>query len=347
MRPSNFDFDLPPERIAQHALRRGASRLMLVPRQTGRFRHAVFKDICQWFRPGDCLVLNNTKVIPARLFALKKSSGIQIEIFLHREIAPGIWEALARPCRRLKPGMVLYLGEDGMTIAAIPGKGIVHVRFASAAKARLLIRRYGITPLPPYIKRTDKVPGGKTENEDRKRYQTVYARQDGSVAAPTAGLHFTQSILKRLQQKGVCVAEVTLHVGWGTFASLPDEDVSGRRLHTEQYTIDEKNARMINQSKRLGGRIIACGTTAARALESAAVQNGAVSSGNAMTDIFIYPGYQWKIVAGLLTNFHLPMSSLFILVCALADTHAIKQAYAEAVRENYRFYSYGDAMLIV
>jgi S-adenosylmethionine:tRNA ribosyltransferase-isomerase len=337
-----FDFHLPPESIAQQAVRRGQSRLLVLPRASGSLQHTRFNQLVDFLQPGDCLVVNDTKVLPARLWAIKEETGARIEILLHRETDPGTWEGLARPCRRLKPGMSLRIGDNFFQVLTILNKGRVLIQFASAATGKRIIREHGTTPLPPYIQRDP----GSDSPEDRQRYQTIFARQEGSVAAPTAGLHFSQSGLKGLQQRGITLAKVTLHVGWGTFAPLPEGDLTGLRLHPERYCIPEETAQAIVACRRAHGRVVACGTTVARTLESAA-QGNKVQVRSGETDLFIQPGYHWQVVDGLLTNFHLPCSSLLMLVCALAGKEKVLAAYREAVEQHYRFYSYGDAMLII
>jgi len=344
MKLEDFNFNLPPERIAQQAVRRGDSRLMVLPKKSGAVVHTSFRDLSTWLAKGDCLVVNDSKVIPARLYALKVETGVQIELLLHRETEPGIWESLARPYRRLKPGMQLKIGEDTVTVDSLLGQGRVQVRFKSAAEGKKIIRKYGITPLPPYIRRDFRRPD-KREKLDRKRYQTIFASAEGSVAAPTAGLHFSPTVLKQLEQKGVKIVPITLHVGWGTFAPLSEDSWRQKVLHSEYFCVSESTAKTINACRRKGGRIIACGTTVARTLESASEEDGWIRAGSGQTDLFIYPDYYWKQVDGLLTNFHLPKSSLFILVCAFAGVARVQEAYHEAVRQHYRFYSYGDAML--
>jgi len=344
LRCSDFDFHLPPERIAQTAVRRGASRLLVLPRRQGPPVHSHFRDIADFLRPNDCLVVNNTRVIPARLWARKTDTQARIEILLHRELEPGDWEALARPCKRLKPGTQLRISGNLLTVVTILNQGRVRIRFSDPEAGWRVIREHGTTPLPPYIARDPE----ENRAEDQRRYQTIFARADGSVAAPTAGLHFSDSVMRRLRVKGVRLAEVTLHVGWGTFSPLPeDADLEGQRLHPERFSIPAPAAEAVEACRKAGGRVIACGTTAARALESAATAARRVRPGDNETDLFIQPGYAWKAVDGLVTNFHLPRSSLLILVCSLAGKERVLAAYQEAVDAGYRFYSYGDAMLIL
>lgn len=343
MLASDFDFPLPQDLIAQQPRRRGFSRLLVLPRNGGAIAHARIRNLPSLLRPGDCLVVNDSKVLPARLHALKLETGARIEVMLHREIAGGVWEALARPCRRLKPGTRLRVGTSELELIGLDEGGRVRVRFSPPQAAFTLMRKWGEPPLPPYIDRS-----GVTDwRRDRARYQTVFAASEGSVAAPTAGLHFSPGGLRALGRRGIVVAKITLHVGWGTFAPLPEGDVSGHVLHDERFRISADAADAMLRCRRQGGRILACGTTVARALESAALPDGRVEAAEGGTRLFIRPGYAWKTVDGLLTNFHLPRSSLLMLVCAFAGRERVLRAYAEAVREKYHFYSYGDAMLLL
>ncbi|MEW6515813.1 MAG: tRNA preQ1(34) S-adenosylmethionine ribosyltransferase-isomerase QueA [candidate division FCPU426 bacterium] len=341
-----FDFDLPASRIAQQAKRRGFSRLMVLP--PGKDAppvHAVFRQLPGWLAPGDCMVVNDSRVLPARLWAVKKDTGGSVELLLHREVKPAMWEALSRPYRRLKPGTELILGATVATVQELLGEGKITLSFGSPALARAAIRQVGVVPLPPYIRRSFRSPNAE-ERKDRRRYQTIFARTEGSVAAPTAGLHFSKPLVTELRRQGVRVAPVTLHVGWGTFAPLSEQSWQARRLHPETYAISAETAGEIAECRRRKGRVIACGTTVARTLESAAGKRGLVKAGEGRTELFIQPGHRWQVVDGLLTNFHLPRSSLLVLVCALAGPERVMAAYAEAVRREYRFYSYGDAMLV-
>ncbi len=345
MHIADFDYHLPPERIAQKAVPRGTSRLMVLPLNRKNIFHTSFRKFPDWLSPGDCLVINNSRVIPARLEARKHLTGGKVELLLHRESAPGIWEALAKPCRRLAGGTKLVMGKHFISVVSILKQGRVILRFPSVPAARSLIKRYGTTPLPPYIRRSDQA-GGEYPS-DRRRYQTIFAGQDGSVAAPTAGLHFAPCSLAALKKRGVHLSAITLHVGWGTFAPLAEENLASGELHPESYEIPEASARLINQCRQSGGRIIACGTTVARTLESAALSGGRIRAGKGETTLFVRPGYSWKIVSGLLTNFHLPRSSLLMLVSALGGRERILLAYRLAVQNKYRFFSYGDAMLLI
>ncbi|MBN1596137.1 tRNA preQ1(34) S-adenosylmethionine ribosyltransferase-isomerase QueA [candidate division FCPU426 bacterium] len=346
MKMDDFDFHLPPGYIAQTALPRGASRLMVWQGEKDPVQHDCFRNIEQWLQPKDCLVVNNSRVIPARLFGYKKHTHARIELLLHREIEPGRWEALARPAKRLQPGVMLIIGGEEILVEKVGERGGIMMRFASAKAGWRIIWRFGITPLPPYIHRNFRQPTPQ-ESIDRRRYQTVFASHDGSVAAPTAGLHFSRILLQRLKKKGIRVVPVTLHVGWGTFAPVTPEAWSNHKLHAERYVIPAGTVKAVQECRRKGGRVIACGTTTARALEAASHPREGLTAGPGVTELFIRPGYCWKQVDGLLTNFHLPRSSLFMLVCAFAGTANIKHAYHEAVKHGYRFYSYGDAMLCV
>ncbi|MCK5219019.1 tRNA preQ1(34) S-adenosylmethionine ribosyltransferase-isomerase QueA [bacterium] len=345
MHIEEFDYHLPRERIAQKTVRRGNSRLMVLPLNQEETFHARFWDLPDWLSKGDCLVINDSQVIPARLRVRKQLTGAKVELLLHRELSPGIWEALAKPCRRLAEGTGLVVGDHVISVVSLLKQGRVILRFPSVQTARRLINRYGITPLPPYIRRDDQA-GGEYPS-DRRRYQTIFARQKGSVAAPTAGLHFAPSSLTALKERGVHLSAITLHVGWGTFAPLAEANLASGELHPEGYEITETSARTIDQCRQSGGRIIACGTTVARTLESAVLSGGRIRAGKGETTLFIRPGYSWKIVSGLLTNFHLPQSSLLMLVSALGGRKRILESYRQAIQEKYRFYSYGDAMLLV
>lgn len=344
MKAADFSYHLPPELIAQQPRRRGSSRLLLLPREHGDIRHLNVRDLPDLLAPGDCLVVNDSRVLPARLRAVKQPSGARIELLLHRELAPGVWEALARPCRRLAAGCRLDVGGHLLTVLGLDGHGRIRIGFPPRVPALQLMRRYGEPPLPPYIRRLPGQDGGK----DRRRYQTIFAAAPGSVAAPTAGLHFSPALVRALRRRGVGITSVTLHVGWGTFAPLPDGDLPDDfSLHPEYFHISEDAARRLRQVRDRGGRLIACGTTVARALESAADSSGRVSAGGRETRLCIRPGYVWKAVDGLLTNFHLPGSSLLLLVAAFGRKERVLAAYAEAVRQHYHFYSYGDAMFLL
>ena len=319
---------------------------MVLDRKKGSIEHRHFYDILEYLGPGDCLVMNDSRVIPARLFGVKEGTGARVEFLLSRSLGEDNWETLVRPGRRLKKGDSVSFG-DGKLRAEITGYGedgtrIVHFTYDGIFYERL--EELGRMPLPPYIER-------ESTEADKDRYQTVYARERGSVAAPTAGLHFTEEILQRAQEKGVRLAYVTLHVGIGTFRPVKVDRIEDHHMHFEAYSIDEANAKIVNDTIREGGRIISVGTTSSRTMESAAYYDEAcgkylLRAGSAETGIFIYPGYEWKIVRALITNFHLPKSTLLMLVSALYDREKILEAYREAVREGYRFFSYGDAMLI-
>lgn len=341
---SDYDYSLPEELIAQYPLKeRTRARLMFVPRAGGAPSHYTFKDIAGFFRAGDLLVLNNTKVIPARLVGRRESGG-QAEVFLLHETGPATWEALVRPSGRIAKGSRLYLGASEELVAEVlddPRKssGMRFVQFlGSDIKAK--IWKAGRIPLPPYINRED------TE-EDREFYQTVFAAKEGAVAAPTAGLHFDEDLLEELMAKGVGIIYITLHTGYGTFQPVHAENLAEHHMFFEEYEIDAEAARHLNAAKKGGRRIIACGTTAVRALESAAEASGHIEPRRSSTNLFIYPPYDFKIVDGLITNFHLPKSTLLMLVSAFSGYENLMRAYEEAVKSQYRFYSYGDAMLIL
>ena len=340
MKTSDFYYDLPKELIAQDPLEdRASSRLMVVDRSTGAVSHHTFREITSFLDQGDVLVINNTKVIPARLFGVKKDTGAAVEVLLLRRLESDLWECLVRPGKKLRTGAEVIFG-DGLlsgTIEEILSDGNRKIRFSFDGIFEELLDQLGQMPLPPYITHALK---------DKNRYQTVYAKFDGSAAAPTAGLHFTEDLLREIREKGVQIAEVTLHVGLGTFRPVKVDDVAKHHMHSEYYRIDEDAARIINEGKASGHRIIAVGTTSCRTLESAADVNGMVKCCSGWTDIFIYPGYSFKVIDALITNFHLPESTLMMLVSALAGRDTIMAAYQEAVKERYRFFSFGDAMLI-
>lgn len=344
MHINDFDYILPEELIAQHpADKRDASRLLVLDRKSGKPEHRHFYDILEYLNPGDCLVMNNSKVIPARLFGTKEITGAKVEFLLTKRVRDDIWEAMVRPGRKLHIGDRVSFAEDGSLSAKIleHGEGGTRiVGFEYEGDFHELLERIGKIPLPPYIER-------ESDEEDRKRYQTVYCKEEGSVAAPTAGLHFTEELLDKARQKGVKTAFVTLHVGIGTFRPVKCENIKEHKMHFEEYEIDEQNAAIINDVKKAGGRIISVGTTSTRTLESAADADGTVLAGRGNTDIFIYPGYRFKVVDSLITNFHLPKSTLLMLVSALYNREAVLEAYREAVEQNYRFFSYGDAMFII
>ena len=340
MKTSDFYYDLPQELIAQDPLEdRSSSRLMVLNKVSGNVEHKIFKDIVDYLKPGDCLVLNNTKVIPARLLGVKEDTGASVEVFLLKRLEDNNWECLVKPGKKLKPGARVVFG-DGLLKCEIKdiveeGNRIVHFEFEGIFEE--VLDRLGEMPLPPYI--THKL-------KDRNRYQTVYAKYEGSAAAPTAGLHFTPQLLKNIEDMGVDIAYVTLHVGLGTFRPVKVDDVLNHHMHTEFYQIDSEAAGKINKAKKNGNRVICVGTTSCRTIESAADINGFINPCSGDTDIFIYPGYKFKVLDCLITNFHLPESTLVMLVSALAGKDNVLNAYKIAVDERYRFFSFGDAMFI-
>lgn len=337
----DFDYELPQELIAQDPLEdRSGSRLMVLDRQTGAVTHKIFKDITDYLEPGDCLVINNTKVIPARLFGVRVGTEAKIELLLLRRQEGDVWETLVKPGKKCRIGTQISFGDGLLTgeIIDIVEDGNRLIRFCYEGIFEEILDRLGQMPLPPYITH---------QLQDKNRYQTVYARFDGSAAAPTAGLHFTPELLDAIRVKGVTVAEVTLHVGLGTFRPVKADTVEEHHMHSEFYRIEQSEADKINAAKAAGGRVIAVGTTSTRTLESAALANGMIPAKSGWTDIFIYPGYTFRVVDALITNFHLPQSTLVMLVSALAGREHVLQAYAEAVKERYRFFSFGDAMLIL
>jgi len=340
MKTSDFYYDLPQELIAQDPLAdRSSSRLLVLDRNTGEMEHKVFRDITDYLQPGDCLVVNNTRVIPARLMGVKEDTGAGIEVLLLTRKSDNVWETLVKPGKKARPGARIVFG-DGLLkaeVLEVAEEGNRLIRFEYEGIFEEILDRLGQMPLPPYITH---------QLQDKNRYQTVYAVHDGSAAAPTAGLHFTPELLEKIEAMGVKLAHVTLHVGLGTFRPVKVEDVTQHHMHSEFYIVEEDQARLINETKQAGGRIICVGTTSCRTLESAADENGVLHAGSGWTDIFIYPGYRFKIMEGLITNFHLPESTLLMLVSAFADEEKIKKAYEEAVRQRYRFFSFGDAMLI-
>ena len=342
MKTSDFFYDLPPELIAQDPLEdRSSSRLLALDRRTGVFRHERFRDLPGHLQAGDCLVLNNTKVIPARLYGTKTDTGAAVEILLLKRKEADVWETLVRPGKKCRKGARLAFGQEGLLsgeIMDVLDDGNRLIRFTYEGIFEEVLDRLGEMPLPPYI--THKL-------KDRNRYQTVYAKYEGSAAAPTAGLHFTEPLLQEIRDKGVKIAPVTLHVGLGTFRPVKVDDVETHHMHSEYYEITEETAETVNRTKKEGGRVICVGTTSCRTLETAADENGVLHAGGGWTDIFIYPGYRFKIMDGLITNFHLPESTLLMLVSAFAGKDHIMQAYEEAIRERYRFFSFGDAMLIL
>jgi len=341
MKTADFYYDLPQELIAQDPLLdRSSSRLMHVPLDGEEFEHLHFKDILKFLRKGDCLVINDTKVIPARLYGHKKDTGAVIEILLLKRRENDIWECLVKPGKKARPGAVISFGDGRLTgtILDVVEEGNRLIQFSYEGIFEEILDSLGEMPLPPYI--THKL-------EDKNRYQTVYAKHEGSAAAPTAGLHFTEELLRQVEEKGVRIAHVTLHVGLGTFRPVKVDDVESHHMHSEFYVVEEDQAQLINRTKQEGGRVIAVGTTSCRTLESASGEDGILRAGSGWTDIFIYPGYRFKILDGLITNFHLPESTLLMLVSALAGKEKIMKAYEEAVKEKYRFFSFGDAMLMI
>ncbi|MDO4292736.1 MAG: tRNA preQ1(34) S-adenosylmethionine ribosyltransferase-isomerase QueA [Eubacteriales bacterium] len=340
LKTSDYNFDLPKELIAQDPLPdRSASRLLVMDRQTGETSHHIFKEIGSFLRPGDCLVLNNTRVIPARLLGVKEDTGAAVEILLLKRREKNVWEALVKPGKKLRPGARVRFGDGRLTakILAVQEDGNRLVEFFYEGIWEEILDSLGQMPLPPYI--THKL-------QDKNRYQTVYAKFDGSAAAPTAGLHFTQELLEKVQAMGVELAYVTLHVGLGTFRPVKVDNVLEHHMHTEAYQVTQEAADKINRTRENGGRVICVGTTSCRTVESAADENGRLEACSGDTDIFIYPGYRFKVMDGLITNFHLPESTLVMLVSAFAGREHVLSAYAEAVRERYRFFSFGDAMFI-
>lgn len=340
LKTSDFYFELPPKLIAQEPLPdRSASRLLVLNKDTGETEHHVFREIVDYLSPGDCLVLNNTKVIPARLMGQKEGTGASIEVLLLKRLEQDVWETLVKPGKKAKPGTVLRFG-DGILkgeVLDVLEEGNRRIRFSYEGIFEEVLDRLGEMPLPPYI--THKL-------EDKNRYQTVYAKYEGSAAAPTAGLHFTEELLERLREKGVEIAYVTLHVGLGTFRPVKAERITQHHMHSEYYEISGEAAEKINRAKREKKRVICVGTTSCRTVESAADEDGRVSAGCGNTEIFIYPGYRFKVLDELITNFHLPESTLVMLVSALAGRENVLAAYREAVSLEYRFFSFGDAMFI-
>ena len=340
MKTSDFYYDLPKELIAQDPLEdRSASRLMHLNKETGEYEHGHFRDILKYLKPGDCLVINDTKVIPARLYGSKVGTDAAIEILLLKRRENDIWETLVKPGKKCKVGTVISFGDGILTgeVVDIVDEGNRLIQFHYDGIFEEILDQLGEMPLPPYI--THKL-------QDKNRYQTVYAKHEGSAAAPTAGLHFTKELLQQVQDAGVKIAHVTLHVGLGTFRPVKVEDVTQHHMHSEFYVVEEDQAKLINDTKKNGGRVISVGTTSCRTLESATDENGILRAGSGWTEIFIYPGYRFKMIDGLITNFHLPESTLMMLVSALAGKEHIMAAYEEAVRQKYRFFSFGDAMLI-
>ena len=337
LKTSDYYFDLPQELIAQDPLKdRASSRLLVMDKSTGEVQHRIFSDIKEYLRPGDTLVLNNTKVIPARLLGTKEGTGANVEILILKRISSTQWESLGRPGKKLRPGARVVFGDGSLraVILDILEEGNRLVEFEYEGVFEEVLDRLGEMPLPPYI--THKL-------EDKNRYQTVYAKYEGSAAAPTAGLHFTQELLEEIRAMGVRTAFVTLHVGLGTFRPVKVDDVKSHHMHTEWYNVSEEAAELINRTHAQGHRVICVGTTSCRTVESAADENGIVKAGCDDTSIFIYPGYKFKVMDALITNFHLPESTLVMLVSAFAGREKVLSAYEEAIREKYRFFSFGDA----
>lgn len=336
----DFDYDLPEELIAQDPLEdRSSSRLMVLDKNTGEVSHHVFKEIVKYLRPGDCLVLNNTKVIPARLFGVKEGTMAKIEILLLKRRQNDVWETLVKPGKKAKPGTKIIFGDGLLTgeVIDVVDDGNRLIQFSYEGIFEEILDKLGQMPLPPYITH---------QLKDKNRYQTVYAKYDGSAAAPTAGLHFTKELLQQVKDKGVDIAEVTLHVGLGTFRPVKVDNVLDHHMHSEFYMVSQEAADKINNAKKNGGRIISVGTTSTRTLEAASDENGMLKECSGWTDIFIYLGYSFKVIDCLITNFHLPQSTLVMLVSALAGREHVLNAYKEAVEERYRFFSFGDAMFI-
>ena len=353
IRLEDYDYALPPDRIARHpAEQRDESRLLVVQRATGRFEHRRFREIGDSLRGGDVLVLNDSRVIPARLYAHRHPGGGRVEVFLVNEVEPLVWRVLVRPGKKILKGdrLVIEPGRFEGVVADYAGRGERIVRFETAhSDWKELLERHGHTPLPPYILKARKLAHEAAEDtaEDRERYQTVYATKPGSVAAPTAGLHFTESLMTELEDRGVEFARVTLHVGPGTFQPLTDERLQAGGLHEEFYSLEAEEVEKIHRARHEGRRIIPVGTTAVRVLESACDSEGRLVAQTGATRLLIAPGHAFRLADALITNFHLPRSSLLLLVCAFAGRDLILGAYHEAVEQDYRFYSYGDAMLIV
>lgn len=340
MNVKDFDYELPEELIAQDPLEdRSASRLMVLDRESGEVRHRHFRDILEYLNPGDCLVLNNTRVIPARLYGVREETQAKIEVLLLKRGADDVWETLVKPGKKAKPGTKIIFGGGQLIgeVLEIAEEGSRLIKFHYEGIFEEVLDALGQMPLPPYIKHRLK---------DKNRYQTVYARHDGSAAAPTAGLHFTEELLQEAKEKGVEIAEVTLHVGLGTFRPVKTENVLDHHMHSEFYQISAEAAHTINRARANGHRVIAVGTTSTRTLESAADENGLLHETSGWTEIFIYPGYRFKVIDALITNFHLPQSTLIMLVSALAGREHVLDAYRTAVKERYRFFSFGDAMFI-
>lgn len=343
MNKSDFFYDLPEELIAQHPLEpRDSSRMMVLSKDCNEILHKHFYDICDYLRPGDCLILNNTRVLPARIYGVKKETGAHVEFLLLKQVENDVWETLAGPGKRAKEGAEFTFG-DGLLKAKVEevldnGNRIVRFFYDKSDNIYNILDKIGQMPLPHYI---------KEKLEDKERYQTVYSKELGSAAAPTAGLHFTNEILEKLKQKGVNIGYVTLHVGLGTFRPVKADKIEDHKMHSEHYFLPKETANLINETKKSGGRVIAVGTTSCRTLESTATFCGEICEDDRFTDIFIYPGYKFKCIDGLLTNFHLPESTLIMLVSAFYGYDKTLKAYKTAVDEKYRFFSFGDCMMIL
>jgi S-adenosylmethionine:tRNA ribosyltransferase-isomerase len=340
MKTSDFNFYLPEELIAQHPLeKRDYSRLMVLDKVTGQIEHRHFYDVLQYLNKGDTLVLNNTRVMPARLIGEKEGTGGKIEFLLLKRIEGDKWECLAKPGKKAKVGATFTFGDGALkcTVIDIVEEGNRIIEFSYEGIFEQVLDQLGEMPLPPYI--TEKL-------DDKERYQTVYSKEKGSAAAPTAGLHFTKELLEAAEKKGINIAYLTLHVGLGTFRPVKVEDVNSHVMHSEFYSLSEEDAKIINETKKAGGKIVSVGTTSTRTLETIGDENGFVKAQSGWTDIFIYPGYKFKVVDNLITNFHLPESTLIMLVSAIAGKENVMNAYNEAVKEKYRFFSFGDSMLI-
>ena len=341
MKTSDFFYDLPEELIAQDPLEdRTASRLLVLNRVTGAIEHKIFSDVIDYLNDGDCLVINNTRVIPARLIGEKEGTGGKVEVLLLKRRANDVWETLVKPGKKLRPGARVTFGDGRLKaeILEIAEEGNRLVRFYYEGIFEEILDSLGEMPLPPYI--THKL-------EDKEMYQTVYAKYDGSAAAPTAGLHFTKELLNKIEEKGIKIASITLHVGLGTFRPVKVDDVNNHHMHTEWYEVNAEAADIINETKRNDGRVVCVGTTSCRTIESVADENGYMKAKTGETDIFIYPGYKFKVMDGLITNFHLPESTLVMLVSAFAGKENVLAAYETAVKERYRFFSFGDAMILI
>lgn len=340
MNVKDFSFDLPQELIAQDPLEdRSASRLLVLDKHTGEMEHKHFTDILSYLRKGDCLVINDTKVIPARLFGVKEGTEANIEILLLKRRENDIWETLVKPGKKAKVGTVISFGEGLLkgTVIDVVEEGNRLIQFSYEGIFEEILDRLGQMPLPPYITH---------QLKDKNRYQTVYAKHEGSAAAPTAGLHFTKELLNEIEDMGVSIAHVTLHVGLGTFRPVKVDEIEAHHMHSEFYIVEEEAAKKVNDAKNNGGRIVCVGTTSCRTVESASTEDGILKAGSGWTEIFIYPGYRFKVLDSLITNFHLPESTLVMLVSALAGRDHVLHAYQEAIEERYRFFSFGDAMLL-